>query len=639
MTKSTFTALLVGLAAALAAVLWMVGGSTAEEATSTATPMEEAPVVDVVAETGAPVGYAYAVAVYDSIAVFNRGAELVVLDVTDPHDPLTLSSLTMPGPVRDIVLSGSLAFVATDSAGLQIVDVSRDAAIVGSFPLEDRAQGVAVDGRHAFVAARSEGLRVMDISDPANPVEVGHILLPDEAVDVVVRDGYAYIAAWYESMRVVDVSDPSHPEEVSFASFDSYDNGAAWTVYVEGDIGLNTIPEMGLRTVDISDPRDVKLHKVYRGLFAPAGVAARGKVTYVADQSAGFRVLDLSNPAQRVEIGAVELAGTPLHVVLGGDYAYVAAREGGLRIVDISAPNDPTEVAYVDVDDEIVDVAYAGESLYAAGSENGIYSVSRGLKPFAAGPSQRVRIAEDGVAVAGKHRIEFFDPAGSETRTPLAVQAHGFATRGGLTVAAAGTNGLQLFDGDRLVGRFIPQRLRSDSLSHEQFLRTPVVAWDVILDGDLAIGAFDDGIRMIDVSNPSRPKMISALAVPQRVYRLAQTDSLLFAAGDDGVRLYRKGTWSELAYVKTPSFATALVVQDGLAYVGDLSGMVTVVDVAKMLAHSEASPSGHSDAAANRIGIYKVADRVHGLDVSGDELAVAAGREGVRVVRLSLLKN
>src|SRR5690606_35251759 len=111
---------------------------------------------------------------------------------------------------------------------------------------DDRVYGVDTDGRHAYVAARSAGLHVLDVADPEKPVPVGHIQTPDDAVDVVVRGDFAYVAAWYESMRVIDISDPANPEEVSFASYDSYDNGTAWSVYVEGDLGFATVPDMGL---------------------------------------------------------------------------------------------------------------------------------------------------------------------------------------------------------------------------------------------------------------------------------------------------------------------------------------------------------------------------------------------------------
>lgn len=630
MRNSGYIAVVLVGTVALIVGVWMFSGVSSPESaalTKTAVPPPAvAPsAVEMVAEAGGADGYSYAVAVHESLAVFSRGARLVVVDVSNPPSPVELGSIVLPGEIRDIVMTERYAYVAADSAGMHVVDLADPMrpARSGSYLFDDRAYGVAVEGPHLFVAARSAGLRMLNVSSPSSPVEVGHIVTPDEAVDVVVRDGYAYVSAWYESMRVIDVSDPAALEEVSFASYDSYDNGAAWSVSVEGDIGLNTIPEVGLRTVDISDPHDVKLYKVYRGLFAPVGVAARGPVAFVADQDAGFRVLDLADPAELVEIGSLKLPGSPLSVVLNDDFAYVAAREGGLRVVDVSRPNDPVEVAFLDGDDEIVDVTYYDGVLIAAGAENGVYTFdgTDRLEPAARGAALRVVADGQRLTTAGTDGVHVYDRANPWTPvTSLNSSARAAAVRGDLTVAATELDGLVVFDGARQVGESHPERLDITPSNRELLLRTPVSGWDVVLHGNIAFGAFDDGIRLVDVSTPSRPALIGSISTPERVYRLAAHDATLLAACDDGLRIFDIETRKEIAHIKTSSFATAVVAQDGRAYVGDLNGSVTVVELAEK---------------PETIGTYEVADRVHGLAVSGEMLAVAAGTQGIRIVRLA----
>ena len=616
-------------------VVGIVGqGCTEAESNADETVEPEGSSYRLVAEFGGEDAFTYGVAVRDSIAVFGRGREIGVVDVSDPSHPAVVGTATLGGEIRDLVLRGAFAYAAAGSGGLEILDLSEPGApeLIGRVRFQDRAYGVDAEGDYVYVAARSEGLRIIDVSNPEEPVEVGHIVTPDEAVDVVVRDGFAYVAAWYESMRVIDVSEPTSPEEVSYASYDSYDNGAAWSVFVEEDLGLATVPDMGLRTVDISDPRDVKLYKVYRGLYSPAGVAARGRIAFVADQDAGFRVLDLTDPLSPVEIGSISLPGRAMAVSLSGDVAYVAAREGGLRIIDVSLPHDPREIGYVDEGDEVVDVVRIGEKLATAGLQNGVSFYGSSMDYEAVGhihfPARRISTAGRTLLVAGQAEIAVFDHSDHtnlQARLRVPGSVRGVAVSDDVVIVATEQFGLRMLQlgqagGLREVGSLEPDRSGIASTDQLQMLRTPVAAWDVVMYDELAVGAFDDGVRVIDVSTPTRPSLIGRLNTPERVYRLALRGSQLFAACDDGLRVIDMSDPAHpvgLTYLKTPSFATSLLLDEDQVHVGDLSGVMTTV--------SASHPY-------DRISEIKIADRVLGLAMLDEGIAVAAGRDGLRIV-------
>ena len=595
---------------------------------------QQRPSHKIVAEFGGEKAYTYAVDSQGSIVVFGRGSDVVVADVSDPSRPAVLGAAALSGEVRAIDLQGSFAFVAADSGGLEIIDLSdpRHPDVIAQIAFRDRAYGVAAEGDYVYVAARSEGLRVVDVSSPSQPAEVGHIVTPDEAVDVVVRDGYAFVAAWYESMRVIDISDPTSPEEISFASYDSYDNGAAWSVFVDGDLGLATVPDIGLRTVDISDPHDVKLYKVYRGLFSPAGVAARGRTAYVADQDAGFRVLDLSDPVNPTEIGSLDLPGRAMAVMLADEVAYVAAREGGLRIIDVSRPYDPREIGHVDDGDEVVDIIALGDTIVAAGLQNGVsfYREAMELEStrYLSTPVRRVVALRQQLLVAAESEIiayDLSDQTRSQAELNIPGSIRGIASSGDVVVVATEQFGLRIIQprgpGSLLeVGAYEPNRSAEGPADHLQILRTPIASWDVIIDGDRAIAAFDDGIRVIDITEPSRPVLIGYAAFPERAYRLVLRGSHLFAACDDGLRVVDLSDPADptiVAYTKTPSFATSLLLDEDRVYVGDLSGAITAI--------------GASDP-FDRITEVHASDRVLGMAMVRDGIAVAAGWQGIRIL-------
>ena len=59
-----------------------------------------------------------------------------------------------------------------------------------------------------------------------------------------------------------------------------------------------------------------------------------GDFAYVADRDSGLRIIDVSNPAFPVEIGAFDTPDEAYDVEVVGDLAYVADRYSGLRIID-----------------------------------------------------------------------------------------------------------------------------------------------------------------------------------------------------------------------------------------------------------------------------------------------------------------
>lgn len=104
------------------------------------------------------------------------------------------------------------------------------------------------------------------------------------------------------------------------------------------------------------------------------------------------------------------------------------------------------------------------------------------------------------------------------------------------------------------------------------------------------------------------------------MYRLVLRGSQLFAACDDGLRVIDVSDPVhpvELTYLKTPSFATSLLLHEDQIHVGDLSGVMTTV--------SASDPY-------DRISEIKIADRVLDLAMLDEGIAVAAGGNGLRIV-------
>ena len=114
---------------------------------------------------------------------------------------------------------GGFAYVASGTAGLQIVDVSEPASpkLAGSFRSNDSASlGVCVVGSLAYLADGSAGLRILDVSQPEAPVQIAlHTnwlgTNSAHAFNVRVEGGFAFVAAGQAGLQVVDVRNPRKP--------------------------------------------------------------------------------------------------------------------------------------------------------------------------------------------------------------------------------------------------------------------------------------------------------------------------------------------------------------------------------------------------------------------------------------------
>jgi hypothetical protein len=112
-----------------------------------------------------------------SYAYLALGSELVVLDISQPHQTKQVAALLLSlrsSSLQDLYVADGYAYLAAEKEGLRVVDVPTGHDIseptvlveVGSLELPN-AQAVVVSGEYAYVIA--EGLRVIKVSNPAAP--------------------------------------------------------------------------------------------------------------------------------------------------------------------------------------------------------------------------------------------------------------------------------------------------------------------------------------------------------------------------------------------------------------------------------------------------------------------------------------
>jgi len=275
---------------------------------------QEIPSIDFVSHIG---GVTLAVDIVGNTAYVGVGPRLVVLDISDPTQPVFLGQTD---PLRDIVM------------GIKIVGTYAY-AILGNYA---NTAGYDFD---------SQLLSVIDISNPTSPTQVGFLSVSGNPIAITSSNHYVFVVTnkdtYYSDssyLNIIDISDPTSPTQVG----SYYKGGANFRgVAVMGNHAYVVDRSSGFGIIDISNPVAPTEVGFYKTAGAQ-GVTVLGNYMYVTSRD--LKIIDISDPAFPTNMGSYPMSSFNVSgVTIFGSYAYVAAGGSGLRIIDISNPNSPTE--------------------------------------------------------------------------------------------------------------------------------------------------------------------------------------------------------------------------------------------------------------------------------------------------------
>ena len=601
--------------AAVSVLLLVVG------ATLLARPLGAADCLRLVGEL--PEGPSLAVDMEGSLAAFGRGRVLVLVDLSDPSDPIELGSVVLPGVVGAVELTATHAWVAAGLMGLIGVDVSdpRQPEVVSVLPAglagEDAtAIDLAVAGELAFVTETIKEpnwtgharLRIVDVSAPASPADVGAWEAEgDSDAGAVAVAGSLALVMDSGGLGVIDVSNPSLPAEIGRAS----EGGSRYDLAVSSAT-VFVLGRNGVAVLNISDPR----HPVVAARLSTGRddrtLVVDGELLFVGgpqgwggNDPIGAWVYDISPPWLPTEIGYVETP-TPVVGLAAGDGILLAATgRTGLRVVDVSDPAQPVEIASHGVRDSAWWVATSGGlALVARYSpfihEMTLVDISDGAKPVELGelslpfvPS-RVRPALEGsLAFVGSNSpsgIAVFDVSDPDAPQQLTFLHLPSDPR---SLDAAGSRLYAVSGGALLVVDVSDPA--SPALIGEADASETGPAVLVAADGDLVTvvnescpwGWCSPSILIFDVGSSAQPELLDTMRYPQ-AYGIAPRGSFLFFAG--GSDLVYNGlvvvdssdpTWlREVAGIELEGQVHGMDVGAGMAFVSAYTSLVNnAIDV------------------------------------------------------------
>ena len=235
--------------------------------------------------------------------------------------------------VQDLFVSGDQLFVSSN-LGLRIYDLTLPAspALLGSLAAASAGTGqLCVAGNRAYTMS-GDGLRVLDVSNALAPAPLGFLAesFYSNPADLTIDGERVYVVARHEAywcmVDLYDVSQPSAPKLVGSCRLpNGFDSRlgialAGSTLFAVGE---------RLWTIDV-DPAQRSAAPI--GFVDTPGsaleVAVSGTHAYVADQSKGVQIVDISNPSAPAKVGEYISGQATEGVAVSGSYAYVADHGG-----------------------------------------------------------------------------------------------------------------------------------------------------------------------------------------------------------------------------------------------------------------------------------------------------------------------
>jgi hypothetical protein len=264
--------------------------------------------------------------VADGVAGFS------IVDVSDPTSPSEVKTIPMLIPALDICVAGNYAYIATGQS-IAIYDVSvpgnTSTTPVSNPAISGAPVAVQVEGNYAYVAAESAGMIILDISDPSSPIAEG-AYNPSTAIEGVFVEGDTAYLAGNGKFYILDVTDRTLPSLTGEAEIPY----AGVEVRRRGTYALVTFGGGGLGVIDISTataPEYIGRYGTYAKMW---GFDLLGMHAYIADDWKGMHIADISDPESITAVKSVGTGGSAKDVVVSGGNAYVADSIKGLIIFD-----------------------------------------------------------------------------------------------------------------------------------------------------------------------------------------------------------------------------------------------------------------------------------------------------------------
>lgn len=362
--------------------------------------------------------------------------------------------------------------------------------------------------------------------------------------------------------------------------------------------------------MDVTNPTNPNEIGSYEVKGHSGQLVADGNVVYVADYDWGLRIFDITSLSDIKQAGFYSPLGYARDIAIDGRYAYVAAAYYGLRVVDISDLQHPVQVGMFDTPGYAISVAVNGNYVYLA-------TMSPAL------PRGNAFYVVDVSNPAQPKEIWFYDFGGGPPRDMTVANGVAYiVNEWGLTLIS-------------LIDTLHPEKIGVIEIMDptDPISSNPGSAIGIAVQGTYAyvIVSPGRGLNIIDVSNPSAPKLVGVCTdFSPPPYELAVADGFAYIAdvykGLEIVDVSDPVNPSIVASCDTAGTAVGIAVSENIAYICDAEKGVVGIDISKPLKPKQ-------------VKSYDTLGFTHKVRIVGNYAYLADGNGGMLVLETGINTN
>ncbi len=307
------------------------------------------------------------------------------IDVSRPDSMVDASYFITGGSVNDFVLSDHYVFASESDAGLIILDVSDPAQPIRinatQMPSGGSAGCLAISGNYLYIgmgAAYSyigpDSLYVYDIRDVSNPKHMTSLMFNHIGV-IQAYHNRLYVTQYDTGFTIFTLEDPIHPKRTGSYEYNDSVNVGIGPISPQDSI-IAVVDYQGINIFNVSDStKPVTYTSITGGAY---GVLLRDTLMYAGliKDSEQFFIYSISNLNSPSVLGSAKfgLYGlSTLAMDTSGHYLYV-----GPIVVDVSNPFSPAPVDTILGSDYIYGVKAQKDILYYS-DFNGLHILKNNL--------------------------------------------------------------------------------------------------------------------------------------------------------------------------------------------------------------------------------------------------------------------
>jgi hypothetical protein len=297
-----------------------------------------------------------------------------------------VNKLVTSGYAQDVVVKGSMAYIAQGQGNLMIVNISnpKEPKIVSelSYGLKGYSYKIINKDSVIFLANGDFGVSIVNAADPKNPQATDTNLPIKPAKNFCFMGDFLFTATSETGIDIHKISDGVHLEGRSQFSSPGYALGVCVTA--DSNYLLVACGELGFTIFDISEFGDGWNYPPYReicrlkipGYAEDIFIHPDLPVAFIACGTGGLVIVDYSDTANVKIIGSYDTGGYAKEVAYKNNKVFVTTELRGLQVFDVTNLNSPVRLGTVQTQ-YALGVAVDDNYIYVADQQEGLVVISK----------------------------------------------------------------------------------------------------------------------------------------------------------------------------------------------------------------------------------------------------------------------